>query len=207
MPGKIAAGHHTLADWDFSAGAVGRSLSTDYFISAPTSLKIQTVNGSHTQGILCRIPATLCLPEGEVRHWHRCLMDYAYPATFRNQAPLGTSNYLNCYLIHMFSGSTALYLWRAGVPERRDYTDGFHPPDGWRHFRVVWYNGKNPTEQEALCVDIYIEDAGEWVKLGDTLYDTLNWFKDSAVNRCGTVLIVHTGKPAYQDDTEIWGPV
>ena len=207
MPGKIAAAHHTLADWDFETGATNRSLSSDYFISAPTSLKFISTSGIWYSSVLCRLPATLCLPQGEVRTWVR----RDHPAfrlfTFRNQAPLGTANILNCYLCYptysqlIFIRSVDGHLTTIGV------NDIDMVADTWYHFRIFWYNGKTPGEVPALCIDFYKEVDDEWIKIGPTIYDTLNKWKDSEINRCGLWPEAFPGKPIYFDNTEIWGPV
>lgn len=207
MPGKIEVVHHTLTDWDFEQGATGRSLSDDHFISAPTSLKLVSPNGVLAGIVLCRIPATLVLPQGEVRTWIRAGYNIYYPCVFRNQAALGSANMLNCYRIVLGASIAHLYRYVDGVLSFPDTTTTFTAANEWVHYRFFWYNGKTPAEQDALCVDHYREVAGEWVKLGDTMYDTDNYFKDSEINRCGFYPSPFNGYHNWFDDTEIWGPV
>lgn len=207
MPGKIAAVHHSLTDWDFQQGETGRSLSADYFISSPTSLKLETEDPSMDDCILCRIPATLSLPQGEVRTWLRSTMPFLYPVVFRNQSALGNSGIHNTYGIVTFAAETRLYRYIAGGFSIRDTTDPHYISDTWIHYRTFWYNGETPALEPALCVDFYYEDAGEWVKIGDTMYDTDNSFADSDINRCGIYVGVFEDNPVYFDDTEIWGPI
>ncbi len=207
MPGKIEAAHHTLADWDFEHGAEGRSLDASFYISEPTSLKMAMPVGMLAGSVLCRIPGTLVLPQGEVRTWLRANYYNYCPCVFRNQAPLGTSNSLNCYRLATWDAKATLYRIVDGASVYSTTTDCYTPYDEWVHYLVFWYNGKTPGETPALCVDIYVEVAEEWVKQGDTLYDTANAWKDSEINRCGIWPTPFSGYHNWFDDTEIWGPV
>ncbi|MBA7537620.1 hypothetical protein ES705_29889 [subsurface metagenome] len=207
MPGKIAAGHHTLADWDFESGALRRSLSADYFISAPTSVKITSPGGTIYESFLCRIPGSLALAQGEWRTWQRFLTASHRPCIFRNQAALGSSNMLNTYWIGVFGGNINLGRFLAGAGSARDSFSFPTPADVWVHWRFFWYNGLTPGLVEALCVDVYTEIAGEWVSAGPTLYDTANTWKDSGINRCGAWSNPRPPNSVYYDDSEVWGPV
>jgi len=207
MPGKLAAPHHSVVDWDFEHGATNRSLSNVQFVSPPTSLRFASPSGSFYSETLCRIPATLCLPQGEFRTWHYANSTSIMPCVFRNQASLGTSNHLNCYSISLSPTTATLWLIRNGSGSNRDSTSFTTFLNTWQHFRFFWYNGINPSEREALCVDLYREIAGEWVKQGSTLYCTLEYWKESAKNRVGFRPNPLYPNPVYYDDSEIWGPV
>lgn len=207
MPGKLVAAHHTLADWDFMHGDTYRSLATDYYISEPSSLKFSGSTVSWVSAVLCRIPATLCLPQGEVRTWVRRNTGYGYPIMFRNQAPLGSPDYQNFYSTSLHAYGVRLYRWVGGGATNVDNTSCYTAINEWVHYRFFWYNGKTPGDVPALCLDVYREVSGEWVKQGSTLYDTLNYWKDSSVNRCGVFPLLATGHQQWYDDTEIWGPV
>lgn len=211
MPGKIEVVHHSLTDWDFQFPNGERSLDPVDYISPPSSLKFGPVAAAYYCTILCRIPATQCLPQGEFRAWFRTDENYFIPAMFRNQAPLGSADWNNCYMISQYFEPTGylirLHRRRADVDSIRDTTYGYHAFNEWIHYRTFWYNGKNPAEQDCLCVECFREVAGEWVKLGDTLYDTSNYFKDSAINRVGHHASVHAPTYVNFDDSEIWGPV
>ncbi|MBA7536775.1 hypothetical protein ES705_29039 [subsurface metagenome] len=207
LPGKLKIDHHTLADWDFQHGALYRSLAADYYISEPTSLKYSGAPSSWATTILCRIPATLNLPQGEMRAWFRSNYKILTPAVFRNQAALGTANYDNCYYVRIGAVDVSLVSYVGGFPSVRDSFAYTGYMNEWRHHRVFWYNGKTPAEQPSICVDLYDDVGGEWVKQGTTLYDTLNRWKDSAINRCGHLPLLYSGRLRWFDDTEIWGPV
>lgn len=209
MPGKIAAAHHTLADWDFEKGAEYRSLASDFYVSSPTSLKLSrgVGTGAWVGAVLCRIPATLVLPQGEVRTWVRRSAGASAPCIFRNQAALGSANWLNCYMIYLGANIAGLYRVLSGVLLQVDSTSCSTFIGSWTHYRFFWYNGKTPGEVPALCVDIYRDIAGEWVKQGSTMYHTLNLWKDSAINRCGFRPVLSPDQAVWYDDTEIWGPV
>jgi hypothetical protein len=199
--------HHSLTDWDWQHGDTGRSLSDLFFVSAPTSLEMTAGPERFLSNILCRIPATLCIPQGEVRTWVRGPHPSFTPCLFRNQAPLGTSDHENCYFIGVAYGISYLYRRVDGSSYYPDTSVCYTAANVWLHYRTFWYNGLTPGEVPALCVDIYLEVDGEWVKQGETLYDTVNAFKDSEINRCGIRANVSSDTSVYHDDTEIWGPV
>lgn len=205
---KPLAKHHTMADWDYSTSPTNVFLSDDTYVSAPTCLKQPAPgSGGYSDVVLCRIPATLLLPQGEVRNWMSRFHASYVPAYFRNQAPLGFANFLNTYGVLFFGTTLRLQRWTGGGLSTRDETTCQQQVAAWTHFRIFWYNGLTPAEQDAICVDCYIEVAGEWVKQGSTLYDTSNLWKDSAINRCGFFIPSLAPHPCYADDTEIWGPV
>jgi hypothetical protein len=207
MPGKLTAAHHTVSDWDFQFGAQYRTLDDTFFISAPTSLKLGPPPGGWNNAVLCRIPATLCLPQGELRTWLRSSTGFVYPALFRNQAPLGTANFNNGYYMRIAAPNLQLTRVIGGTPSVRDSCGGTFTVNTWTHLRFFYYNGLTPGEEEALCVDAYEEIDGEWVKFPDTLYDTDNTWKDSEINRSGFFSALSEGARNWWDDTEIWGPV
>ncbi|MBA7642318.1 hypothetical protein ES703_50008 [subsurface metagenome] len=207
MPGKIAVAHHSIADWDFQHGDTYRSLSPIQYVSAPTSLRFLKAGGAWSNAVLCRIPATQCLPQGEVRNWTFTGYSTKYPAVFRNQAALGSADYLNCYFVSITTAAAYLARYIAGVPSQRDTTPCLGYYLQWVHYRIFWYNGKTPGDVPALCVDVYLEIDGQWIKQGSTMYDTDNSWKDSAVNRSGFLSIAGGNLANFWDDTEIWGPV
>lgn len=200
--------HHSIEDWDFQQGATNRSLSATQYVSAPTSLRIlQPTSADFHDAILCRHPDTLCLPQGQVINW---VYSYYYSqvvANFRNQVALGTANYSNCYEVAVLQTTVDLIRFVGGVFSRRDRTTGQGFQNSWHQYRVFWYNGKTPAEVPALCVDVYLNIAAEWVKQGATMYDTANMWKDSAINRTGFRAFSGYNHPQYWDNTEIWGPV
>ncbi|MBA7556279.1 hypothetical protein ES705_48979 [subsurface metagenome] len=199
---------HSIADWDWQHGASYRSLSATHFISAPTSLRFMapTPPSIYTTA-LCRIASTLCLPQGEVRTWWRMAAAEMNVLTFRNQAPLDSADRENCYLLYSLPTRFRLFRVLAGhmtiVGDALfDYTS-----DTWHHVRCRFWNGENPEGVPCLCVNIYVEEEGDWVQCSITLYDEVNLFKDSDINRCGILPASVFNIPNYYDDTEIWGPV
>ncbi|MBA7551150.1 hypothetical protein ES705_43686 [subsurface metagenome] len=207
MPGKLLGAHHSVADWDFLQPDERHSLSSDEFVSPPTSLKLFKVGLSYVEVVLCRIPATLLLPQGEFRTWHYAPTPTCRPAVFRNQAALGLSNYQNMYEMLVWPNFARFSYYSAGTPYTIQTQACIVPAGQWNHWRVFWYNGLTPGEVPALCVDLYLEIAGEWQKQGTTFYHVPNLWKDSAINRCGFRQNVSAGVSHYFDDTEIWGPV
>lgn len=207
MPGKLAE-HHTLADWDFQYGSTNRSLSAETFVSSPTSLRFMKYGaGAWNAAVLCRIPATLLLPQGEVRTWVYGYDALKVVALFRNQAALGSANYTNTYGLAVSNTTSTLIRYIGGAYSVRDSSTFTGFINQWFHTRVFFYNGKTPGDAPALCVDVYREITGQWVKQGDTLYDTANSWKDSGINRAGFRGYSLYNHKQYWDDTEIWGPV
>lgn len=199
--------HHSVSDWDFELGALYRSLSVATYVSAPTSLRIYATGGTiRRDTILCRIEATQCLPQGELRNWLKWNTYTQMIAVFRNQAVLGTADYDDCYYIENAASVWRLHRRIGGVHVTIDDTDLASSADTWEHWRAIYWNGLTPELDDALCVELYKEVDSSWVKQGDTLYDVANQWKTSEINRSGFHSITANSKAEYWDDTEIWGP-
>ena len=196
----------SIDDWDFEQGNY-RFLSDEKFISPPTSLKLYDPSIASSDTVLCRDPDTLCLPQGEVRTWHFCEVVTTFPSVFRNQSPLDTSTYDNGYYICVYAGTVRFGYYHDGVNHVLHEESYAVPYNQWNHWRTIWLNGVNGEGNPALCVSVYLEIEGEWEQIVPTFYDTQNRWKDSEINRCGFRHNIQAGKPAYIDDTEIWGPV
>ncbi len=207
MPGKITPVHHSLTDWDFEDGALYRLLSDFQFVSAPTSLVFYNSPGWWREIVLCRVPATLCLPQGEIRTWAWCNFTGTGLFSFRNQKPLGSADEDNCYYCEIAIDKIFVDYYVDGVLQSLGSKPFPMLFNQWVHYRIVWYNGFTPGEAEALCIDCYREVAGEWIKECDTFYDVNNRWKDSEVNRTGPFPRLSAGRILCYDDTEIWGPV
>ena len=207
MPDKVAAGHHSLADWDIQVSSDGYQFSGDFFVSSPTSIKFTSPLAGGQNAILCRTPETQLLPQGEVINWQRSPNYTILGFTFRNQSALGTATCQNCYVIRLMFTVARLYRYTAGVLRDIGQWPNTFNKNTWERYRVVWWNGKTPFEVPALCVDLYKEVGGEWVKQDATVYDTDNRWKDSAINRCGLYTGLIATYVCWYDDTQIWGPV
>lgn len=194
----------TLADWDFARADEWHSISSDEYVSSPTSLKLYRADMTAVEVVLCRIPTTLCLPQGEVRTWQYSANPTCRPAVFRNQAALGSSNHQNMYEILVWEGNARLSYYADYNPYTVQTQPCTVPVGQWNHWRVSWYNGFTPGEVASLCVDLYLEVAGEWQKQGATFYHTPNRWKDSEINRCGFRQNRSANVSYYFDDTEIW---
>lgn len=200
-------GHHSISDWDFRYGATYRSLSTDYFVSPPTSLKIYKPSpGAVIETLYCRVASTLLLPEGELRTWARTGYTTNRIFMFRSQAPLGSGSDLNCYAVRLASTSWRLSRVIAGGWVTVGEQPAVHSGTVMEHWRIVWWNGIDGGGNPALAVDCYKESVGVWVQQGLTIYDPWNQWKNSAINRCGLSCQTVLNIPVYFDDTEIWGP-
>ena len=204
---KKVIAHHSVVDWDFTPGT-NKILDTDIFVSPPSSLRLGYGAAPEHSHILCRVAETLCIAEGEVRTWRLYrTVDVLWYLTFRNQSALGTADFLNCYRWVGTWKTATLYRYNNGVPT--GIGDGFDiemVAGTWYHLRTIYWNGLNLEGTPALCIELYVEIDGQWVKQGNTLYDTVNEWKDSEINRSG---IGGRNIGYYQnfDDTEIWGPV
>ncbi len=208
MEKLITPTHHSVSDWDFSAG-ISYILDNAFFVSPPSSLKLFGITAPAVLRLnLCRLPDTLNLPEGEVRSWTRYEHAMWPPRLFfRNQTALGSAVYSNTYF----------WVLQANVAYFARYFLGAYRVIGqfaismnintWEHWRCVWWNGTTPGHDEAIAVDLYKEVAGLWVQQGSTLYDTDNKWKDSAINRAGIGFTDRDNYDVWFDDTEIWGPV
>ncbi|MBA7701393.1 hypothetical protein ES703_110129 [subsurface metagenome] len=198
---------YSVADWDFEYGATNRSLSAIQYISAPTALRIlEPTTATFIDVILCRVPETLCLPQGEVRNWQHGYYKNLHPIVFRNQAPLGSATFFNSYHIYLVQTTAVLYRHILGVVAERDRTTCETFTDTWTHYRAVFWNGYTPESIAALCVNLYREVAGEWVQEGETMHDTDNSWADSEINRIGFAARSTYNHPQYWDDTELWAP-
>ncbi|MBA7581336.1 hypothetical protein ES708_23238 [subsurface metagenome] len=200
--------HHSVADWDFEAGTA-HQLFSEFFYSEPSCLRIYQLNGSTERpSVLCRVPETLVLPQGEVRtyFWTDDLTRDAW-LVFRNQHALGGANRDNTYLWSLTSAWAFFNRYEAGAPTLIGTIPIIIAYDGWFHWRTVFWNGTNPAGDPALCVSLYQEVAGDWVQQGATLYDEVNKWADSEINRVGIGCWVSSGTNKYFDDTEIWAPV
>ena len=200
--------HHTVADWDFSAGTP-KSLDATIYVSPPSSLKITgAAVPSLARPALCRIAETQCIAQGEVRTWHR-VSDITWPnyLVFRNQAALGSADILNTYLWVIFAAIAYLRVRVAGIEGDIGNVPVSRANNTWEHWRTTYSIGLDPAGDPAIIVKLYREVAAEWVQQGSTLYDTQNRWATSSINRSGIGCAERTGKLYYWDDTEIWGLV
>lgn len=200
--------HHTVADWDFTAGTC-KELTAVLFVSAPSSLWVRQTGGCAVRpAILCRIAGTLCIAQGEVRTWHYTgnrTRDFRMP--FRNQHALGGADFEDTYYWGITGDWATLRRVIGGALVIIDTIPVAFGNNEWHHWRTVYWNGKNPLGEDALAVELYEEVAGDWVQQGETLYDTLNQWKDSEINRSGIGCWVDGVNYHLFDDTEIWGAI
>ncbi|MBA7569784.1 hypothetical protein ES708_11525 [subsurface metagenome] len=200
--------HHSVADWDFEAGTAYQ-LFSEFFHSEPSCLRVYQLNGSEERpSILCRVPETLVLPQGEVRTfwWTDNLTRDAW-LLFRNQHALGGADHDNTYLWSLTGNWATLSRWEAGVSTLIGSFVISITYNGWFHWRTAFWNGTSPDHNPALCVNLYKEVAAEWIQQGETLYDEVNKWADSEINRVGIGCWVSSDTNKYFDDTEIWAPV
>lgn len=195
-----------LSDWDWGFSSSYRSLSSVWKISSPTSLKLTGPIPAADYAVLCRKDNVLNVPEGEIRTWFNRVSSEQLNVFFRNQSALGVANYQNSYYLYGLAGVWNLERWVNNVKTTIG-TFGVNIPVGEvRHVRFVWWNGENLQGTPCLSLAAFMENGqGEW-ELQATIYDTVNQWKDSDINRCGCSAKVATAQYCYLDDTEIWIP-
>lgn len=189
---------YSVSDWDFSSG--GWEISSAHHVSPPTSLH---GTGDPDVFVLCRIPETLCLPQGRYIEYIRQPYGYHAGILFHNQAPLGQANRQNCYQVLLTSTvQTRLYKYVNGAPTVLHTWPYTRPSDTWFHVRITWWITYGPHCQKSLEVELEVWDGANWISYGTYVHPNPPWV-DSDINREG---MYHPGPGAYRDDTEIWGP-
>ncbi len=200
--------HHSVIDWDFTAWTE-KSLDPAFYISEPSSLKIISIDvPAVSRLVLCRVPSTQNLPQGEVRTWQRgTSISWSRLLLFRNQWPLGDA-YLDNGYFWMLAGNLAYLRYRVLGAESTIGSFAISQTIAtWERWRAVWWNDYDGEGTPALASDLYKWVASAWVQQGTTLYDTNNRWKDSAINRAGFGCAARSGYLYWWDDTEIWGPI
>lgn len=205
---KLASNHHSVADWDFTPGMY-KGLNNALYVSPPSCLDLTYQEGTPTFGsVLCRIPETLCIPQGEIRTWFRTThRERGWWITFRNQKPLGNADYENSYIWSLAGDWATLARIVNGDSTWIKHFPIYYVRDIWYHWRTIYWNGFTPQGEPALVCELYLEVDGEWVKQVETLYDPINQWKESEINRSGIGGRVNGIWHFYFDDTEIWGEV
>ncbi len=200
--------HHSVVDWDFGPGMV-KELTDITYVSAPSSLHLGNYPNHTAEGVLlCRIDETLVLPQGViVTAARQRTPTNQYRLIFRNQAVLGTSNELNCYRIQVDAAHWSLYRVTGGGAAFIDDQPAVHSANTWQFLRATFYSGVNPANGSALVVTYELYIAGDWIQQGDPIYDPVDQWKDSGINRVGLgTKGLALGWEQWYDDTEIWGP-
>lgn len=190
--------HHSVADWDKSG--VNWELTPLRFISPPTSLR-ETINSWVT--FCCRHAAVFNLPDGELRAW---LRNTQFPLQnpvllFRNQSPLDHSAVGPGYAIWFTAVETELWLHPGTAWQLLTTFPYILPTLTWAHVRVVFWQATTDGAPSLLAIEIWVNEAGEWVQKGITYFDNINAFALSSVNRLGFTLEAQS----YMDDITIWG--
>ena len=201
---KQKAIHHTVADWDW-VGPTNRDLDTGLYVSPPSSLRIGILPGISTVIGLCRVPDTLCIPNGRFQSWSRRLViDNSYYWHFRNQAALGSADRQNTYVIDFSSIGTYLRYYLSGGSHSVASFDWLHPAGEWVHLRVTFEEVPNPANGKRLAVTLEREVAGQWLQLGNIAYENNNYWSDSAINRLGFEGYCGANYVNHLDDTKIY---
>lgn len=197
--------HHSAnVDWDWSHDDY--ELTTEQYVSEPKCLKWQAPTTPWRQ-TLCKHAGTTVLNEGRVVSWLRTTIATANPAVmFRNQAAVGTANYLNMYILNFAPNLSQIQLGKfvggSGVGiDSNAFGGGFtFPINTWRKVRVTWWETGG-----VMYVRVEWYHDTEWTNICDELFDADNMWSGETVNRCG-LHFGGAGGVVYADDTEVWGP-
>ncbi|MDD5512075.1 MAG: hypothetical protein PHI12_14920 [Dehalococcoidales bacterium] len=195
-----------LSDWDIWKPNTTLTLDATWYKSSPTSVKLASTGTTGRGGLISRRANVQLVPEGEIRFWVKKVINSQPAFSFRNQSPLGSGQCENCYLLKGYATTWQLSRVVNGSPTVIG-TMGTCPSNGEEgHYRCVFWNGENLSGVAALAVSLYQENtASEWVLQG-TLYDTVNMWRDSTINRMGIGFSGGSGNSLQFDDTELWTP-
>jgi len=203
----ILPAHHSVSDWDKNADAT-YTLDTTQYVSAPRSLRLGGPGSTQpdTQ-FLCRVAPTRNLPQGAIVTSLRTTYgDGGHRIHFRNQSVLGESSFLHSYYIQYFGGDALFNIIVGGDITILGTFILNTLANTWYKDRITWWNGKTPDAEDCITVRLERWIAGEWLQQNDWLYDTVNRWYDSAVNRCGVGCDEQNDEYHWLDDTELWAP-
>ncbi len=194
--------HHSWADWDFDNALM--YLNEDFYLSPPSSVSRTSLAAPSLTTALCKAGSVYNLTVGQMEGhiWKGA----AYPIAllFRNQAPAGTSAWLQTYIV--FFGDDMTYCWRHDNGEEYillPIFDYIMPLEEWVLFRLSWWQGINLQCGIAVSARLEIYEAGEWADKGISR-DIENRYSDTGIARPG---FMFNRGPHYLDDLIIRGPV
>lgn len=199
---------HSLADWDFRS-PTNWVITTAYYVSSPSSLKLGTVDGWLIGWGYLKTPLGACITNGRFVIQRRPAqgLDQDIDVCYRVQAKPTNRLPADCYYWNIQNTNCALRRRVAGVNTGLGggaYPNPF-PSTGWCRFRITWYEYISATLQKTLRHILDIEVSGAWVQqfLVD---DTVNKWFDSLTNRIGfSTNAGGTYNPHLcLDNTEIW---
>lgn len=188
--------HHSTVDWDFRNRFWELDLAK--FVSPPSS--IHGTSGTKCP-LNCKHPSVLCLPEVQI-------VTYAWTHAYtlfincRNQVTVGNASVSNCYSFGFTEIETTLYRNVNGIGSYIGEFPYILPLDTWKKLRLTCFNGYNLLNQYSACFTLEVYEHPDWIQKGDILYDSLNKWKDSDINRVGLTV----DQSRNFDDTEIWKP-
>jgi len=188
--------HHSIADWDVHLNRF--ILSSDHFISPPTSVKL--ASGILDRGV-CRVAATLCLPEGRIVCWWRAPSNGYNHLWFRVQSPVGDAN-PDFFYYCSFTSDADVDLGK--------YIPGWHgdigswpfpwPFNAWFQVRVTWEILPPINGNKRMKVKFEADTGAGFVDYGDIIDEEAH-FEDSALNRVGLVIRSLT---SYNDNYQVY---
>ena len=178
-------------------------LSPIRYISPPTSVARLTTGAPAITTATCRAGSCQNLPQGQLEAYLYRPPEKPMLFMFRNQHPLGTSDWTYSYLVTF--GPTQTYAWRrliGGGTVIYPYFDYILPNDQWSHVRLSWWSAITYYCNIALTAQLHVEEGGVWVDKGIAM-DTVDQWADSGTNRVGFGFNIG---PQFLDDLIIRGP-
>ena len=203
VPEGLVREHFSLADWDFHA-SLTYALDNSIYVSAPSSVKMGGPQVVARYPVLCRVSATLNLPQGRIEsQWRR--MDSNGPALFlRQQSVLGAFDVNNTYSIPVFTDTAVrVYKYVAGAETLIGSWARSHTFNTWYRERWTWWK-----EGASLAFRYEYWNGSAWVIVTPDVFDNAPSFEGSATNRCGVGTQAATANwaTAWFDDTIIEWP-
>lgn len=197
--------HHTTADWTFQAN--WWALDPAYFISPPTSLKLWKPTSAWAYRVVVLDPEISgVLKEGAITCYFR-VDSFGYSSAvlyFRMQCVPPTVNQKDSYRVKFDSGVTRWhYVDADGNNHLRGSIICPFAADTWYRIKILWWEGKNPQNNDATILRLYLEEDGGWVQKGEDQYDTHRENVDSDHNNVGLGIYGIQSYGVWYDDTII----
>lgn len=209
-PIKKNLAHHSSGDFAFFRTLW--TLTPDYYVSEPSSLKIWGPSPASQHNLaICTLPVVACIPQGRIVTYilhHPAAYGHPY-IYFRNQSPPGTASSSNGYEVAFYPTFAKLVrvINNSGTTIGDTYYQGVTMgSDIWYRVRLTWWND-GPTNL-TLRVEVFID--GAWVITDPDLHDPNNQWKLSGTNRIGVGCVTYYGGPTTNyvchDDLEVYAP-
>ena len=195
--------HHSASDWDIRF-PTKYTITTETYISPPTSLRHDYPGGTAYNLFLCKNSAALQVTEGRLQTYLR-MNNTTRPfyLCFRNILASGTPNLSSCYYAYFGMQSTEWYFYeyKSGTQKRAwSRTKQLQEINTWYNTRLSWWYA-----WDVLNVSLELEVDGQWIQQGDLITVANDLFKTETHQRCGIgSSLSAAAHKAYFDNTSIW---